>query len=492
MLHKKSRSFLMALMSLPLILTSCNNRGTPKETEEIDSDYYFIFGDNFDTKCHYTYKNQYFREDTGKFDKDFAMMSFIAAANSGRRNSMKKFYDEIYFDIDYVSPVYDEGCKEDTYGYILASRVVDDFTVISLSFRSFDYTLEWVSNVTLGKEGNHEGFEYSCNNALEHFKSFVPTKYQGKKLKLWINGFSRGGALANMFTTKLMADNNLGFNEDNTYCYTFEAPAPFAEENANKDLKNIWNCVNTADIVVNVPPSQYGFARSGTDIDIFRDDFDELFADYMYELYPEDTWPKDKNGEKIPYEELTEEQAKKTAYKWIEEFSKFSGAKKYGDERGFMQAFIEKLISVDDPTYGIQDREHYVDHMQTTAKFACKFLFGFDQYDLYFVKEWLTYEHLETPAKMLKFAGAILEKDGKGAENLYKILKRYLDFTGYDYKYADLQSLCINIYNILMNFDFGNVMTLVNALPNIMRALYFHWHESSYVLLRALDYVPEE
>ena len=61
-----------------------------------------------------------------------------------------------------------------------------------------------------------------------------------------------------------------------------------------------------------------------------------------------------------------------------------------------------------------------------------------------------------------------------------------------DYKPEDLTALCTNIYNILMNFDFGNVMTLVSALPNIMRALYFHWHESSYVLLRALEYTPAE
>ena len=490
MLHNKKR-FLLALLALPLAITGCNGGPAP-DSQEIDSDYYFIFGDNFDTKCHYVYKNDYFRGSPKTFDKDLAMCSFIAAANSGKVTSMRKYYKEIHYSIDYMSPEYQDGCGEDTYAYTLAHRDIDDFTVISLSFRSFDYTLEWVSNVTLGAEGNHAGFEYSCNNALEHFKSYAKDKYAGKNLKLWVNGFSRGGALANMFTTKLMESNDLGFNEDNTWCYTFEAPAPFSLENVRPDLKNIFNCVNTADVVVNVPPAQYGLYRSGTDIDIFRTDFDKLFEDYMYEIYPESTWPTDKNGNKIPYEELTEEQAKKTAYKWTSEYSKFSGEKKYGDERGFMEAFIEKLLSVDDPTYGIQDRAHYVEHMQTTAQFACKFLFSFDQYDLYFVKEWLTYEHLETPAKILKFASAITEKDGKGAENLNKILKRYLDFTGYDYKPEDLTALCTNIYNILMNFDFGNVMTLVSALPNIMRALYFHWHESSYVLLRALEYTPVE
>ena len=55
-----------------------------------------------------------------------------------------------------------------------------------------------------------------------------------------------------------------------------------------------------------------------------------------------------------------------------------------------------------------------------------------------------------------------------------------------DSGYRDIEETYTNIYNILMNFDFGNVMTLVSALPNIMRALYFHWHESSYVLLRAM------
>jgi|GEM_PF-4104899 len=481
----KLKKLLLPLLMVPLIATSCSSGPAP-DTEEIDTDYYFIFGNNMDTKAHFTYSNDYFRESPTKFNKDFALMSFVATANSGQKKEAKKFYNAIHFNHHYYTEVYDKGCGTDTYGFYIADREVDDFTVVALSFRSYDYTQEWVSNVTLGKEGNHEGFEYSANNAIVEFNDYMAKNYANKKVKLWINGFSRGGALANMFATKLLNDNSFGFTQENMYCYTFEAPACFSEENVRYDYKNIWNLSNSGDVVVNVPPREYGLYRSGTDIDILRDDFDKLFADYMYELYPAETYPKDSSGNDIPYDQLTDDQKHKTAKCWIDTVPAFKDSKKYKNETEFMQVFVSRILAADDPTFGIQDREHYVMHVQTAARFMTELFFSIDQYALFYIMEDFQKRWMDTPAQMLKLASKVVSEGG-----LYEIAQPYLKFVSYEFDEEDLKTTCNTFYNVLMHLDFGDVMSLAGALSNIQRALYFHWHESSYVLLRALEYNPE-
>ncbi len=472
----KLKQLLIPFLAFSFVVSSCSTSSEPAaDSEEVDTTYYFIFGNNMDTKAHFAYKNDYFRVPATTFDKDFALMSFVASANSGQKKEMKKFYDAIHFNKQYYTSVYDTGSGDNTYGFYLASREIDDFTLLALSFRSYDYTQEWVSNVTLGSSGNHEGFEYAVDNAMVEFKSLVDKYYAGKNLKLWVNGFSRGGAEANMFATKIINENAYGFNTDNVYCYTFEAPAPFSLENVHKDYKNIFNLANSGDVVVNVPPEEYGLYRSGIDIDILRDDFDSLYATYMKELYPEPVEDPD-TGEMVD-----------KAQEYIDMIPAFKTTKRYANESEFMDAFIAKILAADDPTYGIQDREHYVLHLQTAARFMTKLFFSIDQFAMYYILNDFQSKYLDTPAHMLKLASKLLEEGG-----LYEVISPYLDYVDYQYSDDELKETCNTLYNVLMHIDFGDLMSLAGALNNIQRALYFHWHESNYVLIRALEYTQEQ
>lgn len=471
----KKKNLLIPFLAFTLAVTSCGTKIDAPDSEEIDTTYYFIFGDNMDTKAHIKYSNDYFRVPATTFNKDFALTSFVATANSGQKKEMKKFYDAIHFTNHYYTEVYDKGSGPDTYGFYIASREIDNFTLIALSFRSYDYTQEWVSNVTLGKEGNHEGFESAVNQAMERFNSYISKEYKGKILKLWVNGFSRGGAEANLFTTKLLNDNQFGFTKENVYCYTFEAPACLSAENVKPEYTNIFNLSNSGDIVVNVPPSDYGLYRSGIDIDILRDDFDQLFADYMYEIYPEPI--KDsQTGEMVD-----------KAKQWIDGIPAFKKSKKYQNESEFIDEFVSRILKEDDPDYGIQDREHYVLHFQTAARFLTKLFFSLDDLHKYWVINNFQKNYLDTASHMLNLASLVVMKDGEG---LYEILSYYLRRIHYEFEEAEVRETCKTLYNILTKLGFNDMMSIYNVLPNVMRALYFHWHESSYVLLRALEYTP--
>ena len=473
----KLRKFIVPLLMVSFAITSCGTEPAP-DTEEIDTTFYFIFGNNMDTKAHFTYSNDYFRQPATKFNSDFALMSFVATANSGQKAEMKKFYDAIHFSNHYYTEVYDKGSGEDTYGFYMADRVIDDFTLVALSFRSYDYTQEWVSNVHLGKEGNHAGFEYAVNNALVEFNDYMAKHYQGKNIKLWVNGFSRGGAEANMFSSLLLSEgNDYGLTEDNLYCYTFEAPACFSEENYHPEYKNIINMSNSGDVVVNVPPKDYGLYRSGRDVDILRDDFDELFAEYMYEIYPDLIPEKNDEGETVMVDKAKE---------YIDIIPSFVTSNKYKNETEFMKVLVDRILKTDDPNYGIQDREHYVEHLEPAAMFLTKLFYSMDQIAMYYVMNDFQRKYLDTPNHMLKLAALVLTEGG-----LYELVSPYLKYVQYEYEDEDLQKTCDILYNILLYFDIGDVLSIVGALSNIQRALYFHWHESSYVLIRAFDGDPD-
>ena len=460
---------LIPLLLMPFVLTSCDIFSAPVDDATVKTDYYCIMTDDFSTKCEFEYHNDYFKTSPKQFRKDLAMCSYIAATNSGRKNTMEKYYKLIGFKDYHYNDVYNTGCKEDTYGMFIAARDIDDFTVISVSFRSFDYTLEWVSNVTLGKEGNHEGFEYSSNNALNDFNEYIASTYSGKKLKLWVNGFSRGGALANMFTTKVLNGNEFGFTEDNTYCYTFEAPAGFTLEN-RKDYKCIWNLTNPADIVVNVPPKQYGLYRSGTDINIYRSDFDDLFAAYMHENY-----------------------AEQQAQELIDDFPKFG--KKDMNEIEFLQDFLEKLLKVDDPTYGLNNREAYVNNIQPVARLASRILFSMNGHQKNTVLASLNWDYpLDSYWNILTLVNNVLNEEVdpnngklKGSNFLYDTLSEYLGLADIEYSPEELRVMCDLVPVLILNLDLGAAVSIATNFQSYRRALYFHWHEASYVLLRVLD-----
>ena len=155
----------------------------------------------------------------------------------------------------------------------------EDVAIIPVIIRGGGYELEWFSNTNVGTTGdksNHKGFESAADLAKSHLKSYLSSmknKIGNKKIKLWLVGYSRGGATAGMLTKSIDDDikknKNIGgfkLNHDDIYCYAFEAPRGL-NENATFDYEseydNIQNVVNSKDIVTHVAPKQWGFVRPG-------------------------------------------------------------------------------------------------------------------------------------------------------------------------------------------------------------------------------------
>ena len=164
---------------------------------------------------------------------------------------------------------------KDSIGFGIASKKIRDFNLVTITIRSGEYESEWASNFNVGPMGNSHGFDYSSVKVLTGLDSYIADYNITGKTKLWINGYSRGGAVSNITAGKILDRiNNNTFNEqvkttvNDIYAYCFEAPSGvyLDEETAHGELYScIHNLLNVNDVVPLVPPYQWGFTRYGVD-----------------------------------------------------------------------------------------------------------------------------------------------------------------------------------------------------------------------------------
>ena len=123
---------------------------------------------------------------------------------------------------------------------------------------------EWYSNFDIaGVSGNDctaaENF-YAASEAI-----YAAVKPELEKLEdpvIIVTGYSRGAGCSNLLGLMLNAD----FGTEDIYVYTFATPTTIRGEAENDE--NIFNFVNTSDMITHMPPQVWGFTRAGTDIEL--------------------------------------------------------------------------------------------------------------------------------------------------------------------------------------------------------------------------------
>lgn len=268
------------------------------------------------------YSDDYFRHRASRYNEHLATLSMYMtkySMNPGgpddaedyewyEKQSMRllNFYRLIGFEHPLINDDYRTRTTFDTIGIACSSRVVTEgsnqFTVIACAVRSGGYFNEWENNVFLGDGSKsdmmHEGWYNAANKVIDFIGYYLQQlKSQNwlktTQIKLWMAGFSRGGAVMNLAGGLL--DNKLGYDDSKTryqiydgvdlkrediLVYTFEAPqganlnSVTVEKPRNALYNNIFNVVNPNDLVTKVAMSRYGFTRFGIDKFITTEFFD--------------------------------------------------------------------------------------------------------------------------------------------------------------------------------------------------------------------------
>ena len=242
------------------------------------------------------FSQAYFEHSSYVYDEHLATTSFCLAVSTfqdyGEKTSdwyynqsryLQGTLETIGFNSYVANSDYRETARFDTIGLGAAKREFDGYTVIAVAPRSGGYYSEWANNVHLGdgtkSDYMHEGWYNAANKLINFVSSYITTNNVTGRVKLWLTGFSRGGATANLAAGLLDARINKGekifknatLAREDVYAYTFEAP-----QGANVNSKtiplpkdaiynNIFNIVNPNDLVPKLAMSEYGFTRFGID-----------------------------------------------------------------------------------------------------------------------------------------------------------------------------------------------------------------------------------
>ena len=249
----------------------------------------FRFGahdNNNDLEDNYVWSDDYFSTSADETNHHLAIMSMIAASASisskdaadygEKSQNIQNLLKDIGFqDVD-VNQYYTEKMTQNSMGACVGYKTLSDGSVLlAVVPRSAGYESEWGGNFNVGADGLHDGFETGRNIVLGFAKDYVNSHadaFEGKTVKVWTMGYSRGAAVANLIGAALVDDseNYLGLSVDrtNVYAYTFGTPntAPESSEPRNEKYNNIHNYYADYDPVAMLPLEQWSFDRYGQDV----------------------------------------------------------------------------------------------------------------------------------------------------------------------------------------------------------------------------------
>ncbi|MFK4568159.1 VWA domain-containing protein [Enterococcus sp. UD-01] len=240
---------------------------------------------NSDASAVYYYKDNYFKKSAYEYNEQLATMSLSLALSAfgstdvgsdyqNKSNNAKNLLKEIGFTDVKTNDWFTKKPEKDSVGAIAGKKKITEngkeYTLIALAVRGGGYESEWASNFTLGKSDYHQGFSEARDQVLQFLtKEYIEANGISGDIKLWVTGFSRAAATANLVAGKIdegVKFTNCTLDLDDVFAYTFETPAGAIESKVKGNIyKNIYNIVNVNDPVPRVAPKDWGFARYGQD-----------------------------------------------------------------------------------------------------------------------------------------------------------------------------------------------------------------------------------
>lgn len=174
-------------------------------------------------------------------------------------------FDSIYQ--HYPTPTPQEN---DTISYTLGHKYItagDKTKCLIAIVTMYTTNYEWYSNFNVGPEDDHLGFCLATQELYEGLCDYIVSQnINEEELCFYMNGHSRGAAVANLLGARLIdGDVLLPVDKDNIYCYTSGTPT-VSKNGKREGYESIFNIITVEDVITRVPLSDWGFYRYGTDV----------------------------------------------------------------------------------------------------------------------------------------------------------------------------------------------------------------------------------
>lgn len=258
-----------------------------------DVNFYFASGEekDYEAVCHYS--DNYFRKTScgtrqlDGYNHSLSTASLCLAlsafgsndgGNSDYTNKYKnveKLLTDLEFEEFDKNDWFVKKPQSDSIGVVAANKKlsIDDkeCTLMAVAVRGGGYESEWAGNFTLGKSGQHYGFAQAKKQVLDFLKSYIRENKISGDIKIWLTGYSRAAATANLVAGALDDGEKLGdgvvLKKEDLYAYCFETPMGATKSEIKNRLKynNIYNIINKNDPVTKVAMSALDFTRFGGD-----------------------------------------------------------------------------------------------------------------------------------------------------------------------------------------------------------------------------------
>ena len=476
----------LSTVSMAITVNAAENTSTISNSENMVSNiitgefHYPSISDNSkDVSEKFYYSDNYFDGSAYKYNKSLATMSLcmeLAAWPSNREpmttegyQNKSRNFKELCNKLNFTDVEVNEGYKskptDNSIGVAVANKKIisngEKYNLVVVALRGGGYESEWASNFLLGMSNQHKGFNDASNQTVEFVNDYLSRHVEGKT-KLWIVGYSRGGAVAGL-TGKWYDDNIYSINNDtysidrdDIYTYTFEAPQGAMKndvKNANGSSKeiynNIHNIVNPADVVTKIGPSAWGFARPGNDFILPSDKNDSTYETL-------------KNNMLLKLSSLNN----KVAYK-VDDFKNeaLSGLSVVADTKEVLtQAqFLDKFVKIIADTIG--SRYDYVKQYEQALSYLAKLYMGNDSEKTDILTKSLMNKVLNNKVKLI--TDALFSSD---ADTLTGFICDSLEEAGIPYDSQMVNSVAKVASNLLFKIATSHpeyTITLIDHISNI-------------------------
>ena len=205
--------------------------------------------------------------------------------------------------VNYSKPLTDNSDKA---AYVISHKTLTNGEpIIVVVVRGGRYGAEWRSNMNVGSGSLHTGFSTPAQDIYADLVSYMNNNSIGNNCKIWITGYSRGAAIANILAGKI--NENQLIKPDNVYAYTFATPSGVDLSKVDADAEvhnNIYNIVLPYDAIPRVVMPEFGYGKYGKTLTVknrnpimdkddyfqsnyrnyFQDNIENELEEYFYNL----------------------------------------------------------------------------------------------------------------------------------------------------------------------------------------------------------------
>ena len=306
-LKKAWKRVCAAIVAVGLLAGGCLPVFAADKTDIRGTFSYAAHDNNHDLTDSFVYQDGFFETSAYETDIHLAVMSMRLASSSIsskdvddyslKSRNIQDLLTQIGFQNIEVNQDYQEKMTQNSMGAIAASKDLGDSVLLALIPRSAGYEAEWGGNFNVGSSGLHAGFQNGRDIVLEFAREYVHEHediFEGKTVKIWTTGYSRGAAVVNLIGAALDDDAvgylGLSVSAENIYAYTFGTPLTASTDlNPRAEVyQNIHNYYADYDAVAMLPGSEWNFDRYGKDeaLDVHNTETKECMLSFLKELNP--------------------------------------------------------------------------------------------------------------------------------------------------------------------------------------------------------------